>query len=113
MPAKFVALFLAGIALSGCMTANSSMANRPAVSSAPQTASVQSDGLDELPGASEEPREQVRAKPKAMRARDVASRPTDASARAQTRSDDWTRAPNEDTEADAKLARHLKICRNC
>ncbi|MDI1262697.1 MAG: hypothetical protein PS018_05515 [bacterium] len=111
MPAKFVALFLAGIALSGCMTANSSMANLPAVSAAPQAASVQSDGLDELPAVTDEPREQIRPKPKA--ARNVATRPTDASARAQTRSEDWTRAPNEDPEADAKLARHLRICKNC
>jgi hypothetical protein len=113
MPAKFVALFLAGIALSGCMTANSSMANRPAVSAASQKASAASDGLDELSEVSEEPREQVRSKPKAVRTREIASRPTDTSARAQTRSEDWTRAPNEDPEADAKLARHLRICRDC
>lgn len=112
MPTRLIALFLAGIALSGCMTANSSMANRPAVSTASQAASVQSDGLDELPAATGQPREQVRPKPKAVR-NVVAQPPTDASARAQTRSEDWTRAPNEDPEADAKLARHLKICRNC
>ena len=34
-------------------------------------------------------------------------------AEAKSRYDEWTRLPNEDPEADAKLARQIKICRNC
>jgi hypothetical protein len=32
---------------------------------------------------------------------------------AKARYDEWTRQPNEDVEADARLARQTKICRGC
>ena len=39
----------------------------------------------------------------------------DAPARsdAKARYDEWTRQPNEDVEADARLARQTKICKGC
>ena len=41
--------------------------------------------------------------------------PTEASAssNAKARYDEWTRLPNEDPEADARLKRQIKICQNC
>ena len=37
--------------------------------------------------------------------------PAQSDAKAQY--DDWTRRPNEDAEADARLARQTKICKGC
>jgi hypothetical protein len=106
----YVALLVAGLALSGCCVSGTGC-SAPVI-----TAPIAWDGLGEAPTGSAEPSEVKRPKRRTARDHEIivgplndAPLPTEAKARY----DDWTRLPNEDPEADAKLARQLKICRNC
>ena len=69
------------------------------------------------PTANDEPGEQKRpAKRRTARNREIILGPlNDAPPQsdAKARYDDWTRQPNEDLEADARLARQTKICKGC
>ena len=111
MYTKFMALLVAGVALSGCCVSGTGC-NAPAPG-----APVAWDGLGEAPAANGETTgEQKQPKRRTARNREIILGPlsgTQRQSEAKARSDDWTRLPNEDPEADAKLARHLKICRNC
>jgi hypothetical protein len=110
MYTKFMALLVAGAALSGCCVSGTGC-NAP-VAGAP----IAWDGLGEAPTASAEPGEEQRPKRRTARNREIIVGPlNDAPPRAEAKSryDEWTRQPNEDPEADAKLARQIKICRNC
>jgi hypothetical protein len=73
--------------------------------------------LGEPPTANDAPGEEKRpAKRKTARDREIVLGPlNDAPARsdAKARYEDWTRQPNEDVEADARLARQTKICKGC
>ena len=102
--------FVAGLALSGCCVSGTGC-NAPVA-----TVPIAWDGLGEAPTGSAEPGEVKRPKRRTAGNHEIIlgalndpSRRTDARARY----DDWTRLPNEDPEADAKLARQIKICRNC
>ena len=75
------------------------------------------DGLGEPPTANDAPGEEKRpAKRKTARDREIILGPLNgapARSDAKARYDDWTRQPNEDVEADARLARQTKICKGC
>ena len=110
MYTKFAVLLATGLALSGCCVSGTAC-NAPVA-----TAPIAWDGLGDAPTGSAERGEVKRPKRRTASNREIivgplndAPRPTEAKARY----DDWTRLPNEDPEADAKLARQLKICRNC
>lgn len=119
MLTKFMALLIAGTALTGCCASGTGCATP--TSGAP----IAWDGLGEAPTANGEQGAEVRPKRRTARNREIIlgplneSPPKEASAQTSTRSDararydDWTRSPTEDAEADAKLARQLKICRDC
>ncbi|WP_392685494.1 hypothetical protein [Bradyrhizobium sp. RDI18] len=102
-----MALFIAGIALSGCCASGTGCSTQTA------GAPIAWDGLGEPPTADGE-----RAQPKrrTARNREIILGPLNEAAPrsdARERYDDWTRQPNEDAEADARLARQTKICRGC
>jgi hypothetical protein len=110
-------LLVAGSALTGCCASGTGC-------STTQTAGapIAWDGLGEPPTADDAPGEEKRpAKRKTARNREILlgplnnAPPREASARsdAKARYDDWTRQPNEDLEADARLARQTKICKGC
>jgi hypothetical protein len=111
MYTKFMALLVAGLALSGCCISGTGC-NAP-VAGAP----IAWDGLGEAPTGSIEPTGEVkRPKRRTARNQEIIVGPlNDAPPRAEAKAryDEWTRQPNEDPEADAKLARQIKICRNC
>ena len=127
MQIRLIALFIAGTALTGCC-ATGSGCNTP-VPGAP----IAWDGLGEAPTANAEEGEENRPKRRTARNREIILGPliegpskessvqtsVQTSAQTSTRSDataqheEWTRLPTEDAEADAKLARQLKICRGC
>jgi ABC-type transport system substrate-binding protein len=133
MRTKFIALLFAGATLSGCCASGigctTQMAGTPtstaATSTAPTSAAPTStaaapiawDGLGEAPAANDEQAEEKRPpKRKTVRNREISAAPhSDAPPRSDARAqyDAWTRLPNEDPEADAKLKRQLKICRDC
>ena len=74
------------------------------------------DGLGEAPTGSTEPDEVKRPKRRTARNQEIVVGPLNsAPPRAETKAryDEWTRLPNEDPEADARLSRQIKICRNC
>ena len=107
---KFTALLVAGLALSGCCVSGTGC-NAP-VAAAP----IAWDGLGEAPTEGNEPGEVKRPKRRAARNQEIIVGPlNDAPPRAEAKAqyDEWTRRPNEDPEADARLARQIKICRNC
>jgi hypothetical protein len=111
MYTKFMALLVAGVALSGCCVSGTGC-NAPAVG-----AQLAWDGMGEAPTAnSETTGEQKQPKRRTARNREILSGPlseTQRQSETKARNDEWTSLPNEGPEADAKLARHLKICRNC
>jgi hypothetical protein len=75
------------------------------------------DGLGEPPTANDVPGEERQpAKRKTARNREIILGPLNgapAQSNAKAQYDDWTRRPNEDAEADARLARQTKICKGC
>ena len=110
MYAKFTALLIAGAALSGCCVSGSGC-----YAPAPG-APIAWDGLGEAPTANSEQGEEKRPKRRTARNREIILGPLNESPpRSSARSayEEWTRSPTEDTETDAKLARQLKICRDC
>ena len=110
MSTKFMALLVASLALSGCCVSGTGC-NAP-VAAAP----IAWDGLVEAPTEGAEPGEVKRPKRRTARNQEIIVGPLGSApprAEAKARYDEWTRLPNEDPEADARLARQLKICRNC
>jgi hypothetical protein len=112
MQIKLLALLIACTALTGCCASGTGCSTTP-MAGAP----IAWDGLGEPPTANDEPGEEKRpAKRKTARNREIILGPlNDAPARsdAKARYDEWTRQPNEDIEADARLARQTKICKGC
>jgi hypothetical protein len=117
MHIKLLALLLLGSALSGCC-ASGTGCSTPTATGAP----IAWDGLGEAPTADGE--QAGAAKPKrrtAARNREIILGPLNESPRKETSArpgvkaayEEWTRLPNEDPEADAKLKRQIKICQNC
>jgi hypothetical protein len=112
MLTRFMVLLVAGTALTGCCASGTGC-------STTQTAGapIAWDGLGEPPTADDASGEEKRpAKRKTARNREIILGPlNDAPGRsdAKARYEDWTRQPNEDAEADARLARQTKICRGC
>jgi hypothetical protein len=111
MLTKLLALLIVGTALTGCCASGTGC-----VTTAPGTP-IAWDGLGDPPTANDAPGEEKRpAKRKTARNREIILGPlNDAPARsdAKARYEDWTRQPNEDIEADARLARQTKICKGC
>ena len=110
MYTKFMAVLIAGVALSGCCVSGTGCSTPTSV------APIAWDGLGEAPTANGELGSENRAKRRTARNREIIVGPlseTPARSEAKAPDDEWTRLPNEDPEANAKLARHLKICRNC
>ena len=112
MLARFMVLLVAGTALAGCCVSGTGCATGP-TSGAP----IAWDGLGEAPTANDAPGEERRpAKRKTARNREIILGPLNGvpgSSEAKAQYDDWTRRPNEDAEADARLARQTKICKGC
>ena len=107
---KLLALLIASVALSGCC------ASGTGCSTATPGAPIAWDGLGEAPTANDAPGEQKQPKRRTARNREIILGPLNEAAPksdAKARYDEWTRAPNEDAEADARLARQTKICRGC
>ena len=111
MLARFMVLLVAGAALSGCCASGTGCSTQTA------GAPIAWDGLGEPPTANDVPGEEKRpAKRKTARNREIILGPLNgapAQSDAKARYDEWTRQPNEDVEADARLARQTKICRGC
>jgi len=109
---KLLALLIAGTALTGCCASGTGCGTTTA------NAPIAWDGLGAPPTADGE--EAGPAKPKRRvarhRDREIVLGPLNAASAqsdAKARYDDWTRQPNEDAEADARLARQTRICRGC
>jgi hypothetical protein len=110
MKTRLIALLVAGTALSGCCASGTGCSTPTA------GAPIAWDGLGEAPKADGEQTEEKQPRRRTARNREIILGPlNDAPPRSDSRarSDAWTRLPNEDPEADAKLARHLRICRDC
>ena len=120
MLTRFTVLLVAGAALSGCCASGTGCSTQTA------GAPIAWDGLGEAPTANDEPGQEKRPqKRKTARNREIILGPlngapprstsaeTSAGSDAKARYDEWTRQPNEDAEADARLARQTKICRGC
>jgi hypothetical protein len=112
MLTRFMVLLVAGTALAGCCASGTGCSTTP-MAGAP----IAWDGLGEPPTANDAPGEEKRpAKRKTARNREIILGPLNgapAQSDAKARYDEWTRQPNEDVEADARLARQTKICRGC
>ena len=114
MLTKFMVLLVAGSALTGCCVSGTGC-------STTQTAGapIAWDGLGEPPTANDASGEEKRPqKRRAARDREIILGPLNdappaAGSNAKARYDEWTRQPNEDVEADARLARQTKICKGC
>ena len=109
-------LLVAGSALTGCCASGTGCATPTAGTPTAW------DGLGEPPTANDAPGEEKRpAKRKTARNREIILGPLNGAAPngastgsdAKARYDEWTRQPNEDVEADARLARQTKICKGC
>jgi len=111
MHMKLLALLIAATALTGCCASGTGCST-----TTPGTP-IAWDGLGEPPTANDAPGEEKRpAKRRTARNREIILGPlNDATAQsdAKARYDEWTRLPNEDPEADARLKRQIKICQNC
>ena len=111
MLTRFMVLLVAGTALAGCC------ASGTGCSTPTGGAPIAWDGLGEAPTANDVPGEEKRpARRKTARNREVILGPMNgasAQSEAKVQYDDWTRRPNEDAEADARLARQTRICRGC
>jgi hypothetical protein len=112
MLTKFMVLLVAGSALTGCCVSGTGCSTTATVG-----APIAWDGLGEPPTANDAPGEEKRpAKRRASRDREIILGPLNGAptqSEAKARYDDWTRQPNEDAEADARLARQTKICKGC
>jgi hypothetical protein len=113
MLTRFMVLLVAGTALAGCCASGTGCSTTP-MAGAP----IAWDGLGEPPTANDAPpgEEKRPAKRKTARNREIILGPLNgapAQSDAKARYDEWTRQPNEDVEADARLARQTKICRGC
>ena len=117
MLTRFMVLLVAGTALTGCCASGTGCSTTPTAG-----APVAWDGLGEPPTANDGPGEEKRpAKRKTARNReiilgplnDAPSRETSGRSDTKARYDEWTRQPNEDVEADARLARQTRICKGC
>ena len=94
MQTKLLALLIACTALTGCCASGTGCSTQTA------GAPIAWDGLGEPPTRNQE----------------IILGPLNGAAPqadAKARYDDWTRQPNEDLEADARLARQTKICKGC
>ena len=111
MQMKLLALLIAGTALTGFCASGTGCSTQTA------GAPIAWDGLGDPPTANDAPGEAKQpAKRKTARNREIILGPlNDAPAQSNTKAryDEWTRQPNEDAEADARLARQTKICRGC
>jgi hypothetical protein len=111
MQTKLLALLIAGTALTGCCASGTGCSTQTA------GAPIAWDGLGDPPTANEAPGEAKQpAKRKTARNREIILGPLNdapAQSNSKARYDEWTRQPNEDAEADARLARQTKICRGC
>ncbi|WP_334359042.1 MULTISPECIES: hypothetical protein [unclassified Bradyrhizobium] len=111
MQTKLLALLIAGTALTGCCASGTGCSTQTA------GAPIAWDGLGEPPTANDAPSEENRPqKRRTARNREIILGPLNGAppqSDAKARYDDWTRQPNEDAEADARLARQTKICRGC
>jgi hypothetical protein len=115
---KLFALLLACSALSGCCASGTGCATTSTAG-----APIAWDGLGQPPTADGD--QAAPAKPTRRTARnrdreiilgplnDAPSREASTRPDAKARYDEWTRLPNEDPEADARLKRQIKICQNC
>ena len=112
MLTRFMVLLVAGTALAGCCASGTGCSTTP-MAGAP----IAWDGLGEPPTANDAPGEERQpAKRKTARNREIILGPLNgapAQSDAKARYDEWTRQPNEDVEADARLARQTKICKGC
>lgn len=112
MQMKLLALLIAGTVLTGCCASGTGCSTTPTAG-----APIAWDGLGAPPTANDEPGEEKRpAKRRTARNREILLGPlNDAAPKSDTKAryDDWTRQPNEDLEADARLARQTRICRGC
>ena len=117
MHLKLIALLLACSALSGCCVSGTGCATAPTAGTP-----IAWDGLGEPPTADGDQAAPAKPKRRTARNRDreiilgpLNDAPREASGRsdAKARYDEWTRLPNEDPEADARLKRQIKICQNC
>jgi hypothetical protein len=112
MLTRFMVLLVAATALAGCCASGTGCSTTP-MAGAP----IAWDGLGEPPTANDVPGEEKRpAKRKTARTREIILGPLNgapAQSDAKARYDEWTRQPNEDVEADARLARQTKICKGC
>jgi hypothetical protein len=112
MLARFMVLLVAGTALAGCCVSGTGCATGP-TSGAP----LAWDGLGEPPTENVAPGEERRpAKRKTARNREIILGPLNSStpqSDAKAQYDNWEKRPNEDAEADARLARQTKICKGC
>ena len=112
MLTRFMVLLVAGTALAGCCASGTGCSTTP-MAGAP----IAWDGLGEPPTANDAPGEERRpAKRKTARNREIILGPLNgapAQSDAKAQYDDWTRRPNEDADADARLARQTKICKGC
>jgi hypothetical protein len=116
MLTKIMVLLVAGTALTGCCASGTGCAT-------PTTgAPIAWDGLGQPPTADDAPgAEKPPQKRKTARNREIILGPLNGAAPsgassgsdAKARYDEWTRQPNEDAEADARLARQTKICKGC
>lgn len=117
MYTKLLVLFVAATALSGCCVSGTGCS-----APAPGTP-LAWDGLGAPPTADGvQPGEGKPAKKRtASRDREIVLGPlsTASTGSASSKSgvkaayDEWTRQPNEDSEADARLKRQIRICQNC
>ena len=117
MLTKIMVLLVAGAALTGCCASGTGCATTPTAG-----APIAWDGLGQPPTADDAPgAEKPPQKRKIARNREIILGPLNGAAPngastgsdAKARYDEWTRQPNEDVEADARLARQTKICRAC
>jgi hypothetical protein len=117
MLTRIMVLLVAGSALTGCCASGTGC-------STTQTAGapIAWDGLGEPPTENDAPGEEKRPqKRRTARNQEIILGPlngappreTSTGSNAKARYDEWTRQPNEDAEADARLARQTKICRGC
>jgi hypothetical protein len=116
MLTRIMVLLVAGAPLTGCCASGTGCAMPTG------GAPIAWDGLGQPPTADDAPSpEKPPQKRKTARNREIIVGPlngaapsgTSTGSDAKARYDEWTRQPNEDVEADARLARQTKICRGC
>ena len=116
MLTKIMVLLVAGAGLTGCCASGTGCGTPTAGAPNAWDGLGQPPTADDAPGAEKPPQ-----KRKIARNREIILGPLNGAAPsgastgsdAKARYDEWTRQPNEDVEADARLARQTKICRGC